>query len=48
MAVAKSAAYELLETGSAEGGYEVVVGGGDELVSGASGRSSLEAVVEEG
>ena len=48
MAVAKSGAYELYEAGGVEGGYEGAVGGGDELVSGASGRSPGEAVVEEG
>ena len=40
MDVAKGGAYELLEAGSAEGDYEGVVGGGDELVSGSSGCSS--------
>ena len=48
VAVAKGGAYELLEAGSAEVGYERVVGRGDELVPGASGCSSREAVVEEG
>ena len=48
MAVAKSGAYELIETGGVEGGYEGVVGGGDELVSGASGCSPWETFVEEG
>ena len=47
MAVAKSGAYELSEAGGVEGGYEGVVGGGDELMSGASGYSSGKAVVEE-
>ena len=47
MAVAKSGAYALFEAGSVEGGYEGVVGGGDELMSRASGCSSWEAVVEE-
>ena len=47
VAVALSGAYELFEAGSVEGGYEGVVGGGDELMSGASGCSSVEAVVEE-
>ena len=47
MAVAKSGAYELLEAGSAEGGYEGVVGGSEELMSGALGCSSVKAVVKE-
>ena len=47
MAVAKGGAYELLEALSVECGYEGVVGGGDELMSRASGCSSVEAVVEE-
>ena len=36
VAVTKSGADELLETGGAEVGYEGVVGCGDELVPGAS------------
>ena len=36
VAVTKSGADELLEAGGAEAGYEWVVGGGDELVPGAS------------
>ena len=47
VAVAKGGAYELLEAGCAEGGYEGVVGGCDELMSRESGCSSREAVVEE-
>ena len=47
MAVDKGGAYELLEAGSVEGGYDGVGGGGDELMAGASGCSSGEAVVEE-
>ena len=48
MAVAKSGSYELFEAGSVKGGLEGVVGGGDELMSGASGCSPGEAVVEDG
>ena len=48
VAVAKSGAYELFEAAGVEGGYEGVVGVCDELVSGASGCSPGETVVEEG
>ena len=48
MAVATSRGVGLYKTRSAEGDDYRVVGSGDELVSRASGRSSGEAVVEEG
>ena len=48
MAVVKGGTDELLEARGVEGGDEGAVGGGDELVSGASGCSQGEAVDEEG
>ena len=48
MAIVKGGTDELLEARGVEGGDKGTVGGGDELVPGASGCSSGEAVVEEG
>ena len=46
--IAKDGAVGVFEARGAEGGYERTTSGGDELVSGASRCSPMEAVEQEG